>query len=463
MNLKLRFALLFTSFVAGILLIACTSIYFLYASYREEDYYSRVELEGEDLYEIYQSISKKNANVQQDDVLEVHRIALINEHLFVLDSNLSVVFNLGDNSEIDVPRIDFEKVKKVGKLQVTDSAQNQIVAVYKPEQKHYLVTEAHDRVGLKKVKTMSIILLGVFAGSLLLTAVISFLFVRQAIKPIVELSDQMQRTNVFNLSERITVKPAKDEINAIAKNFNAMLERIRTGFEYRKSFVQHSSHELRTPLAVMLSQTEAALNNVNDVEGFRKVLLSLKEDQQQLIELTNALLQISQNEQLEFVENWPLFRVDELLYDTAAYFNKSFPDGKIDISYDNLPNDDEDLIVKGNESLLRAAFVNLIKNAYLYSEDKAVQIIIQPGNQQLSIIFQNKGKQLKSEEVAKMFLPFFRGANAGSKKGFGLGLAIIDRIIQIHKARLSYHAKGEDLNQFLVEFSNGSPTSSSMV
>ena len=302
---------------------------------------------------------------------------------------------------------------------------------------------------------MSIILLGAFSGSLLLTAVISFLFVKQAIKPIVELSNQMQRTNVFNLSERITVKPARDEINAIAKNFNAMLERIRTGFEYRKSFVQQSSHELRTPLAVMLSQTEAALNNVNDVEGFRKVLLSLKEDQQHLIELTNALLQISQNEQLEFVDNWPSLRVDELLYDTVAYFNKSFPDGKIDISYNHLPDDDRELMVKGNESLLRSAFINLIKNAYLYSIDKTVQIIIYTGNQQLSIVFQNKGKQIKSDEVAKIFLPFFRGANAESKKGFGLGLGIIERIIQIHKGKLSYRAEGENLNQFSIEFPIG--------
>lgn len=455
MNLKLRFALLFTSFVAGILLITCTSIYFLYASYREEDYYNRVELEGEDLYKIYQSLSMKNPIVKQNDVLEVHRIALINERLFVLDSNLSLTFSLGVASAVNIPQIDYAKVRKKGKLKLTDAAQNQIVAIYKPEQNAYLITEAFDRVGLKKVYTMSIILLGVFAGSLLLTAVISFLFVKQAIKPIVELSDQMQRTNVFNLSERITVKPARDEINAIAKNFNAMLERIRTGFEFRKSFVQQSSHELRTPLAVMLSQTEAALNSVNDVEGYRKVLLSLKEDQQHLIELTNALLQISQNEQLEFVDNWPSLRVDELLYDTVAYFNKSFPDGKIDISYDHLPDDDRELMVKGNESLLRSAFINLIKNAYLYSVDKAVQIIIYTGNEQLSIVFQNKGKQLKPDEVVKMFLPFFRGANAESKKGFGLGLAIIERIIQIHKGKLSYTAEGENLNQFSVEFPVG--------
>ena len=117
-----------------------------------------------------------------------------------------------------------------------------------------------------------------------------------------------------------------------------------------------------------------------------------------------------------------------------------------------MPKDDVELMVKGNDSLIRAAFVNLIKNAYLYSEDKSVQIIIHTGDQQLSIVFQNKGKQLTPEEVSKMFLPFFRGANAESKKGFGLGLAIIERIIQIHKGKLSYAAKGDNLNQFKVEF-----------
>ena len=152
----------------------------------------------------------------------------------------------------------------------------------------------------------------------------------------------------------------------------------------------------------------------------------------------------------------PDLRVDELLYDTVAYFNKSFPDGKIDISYDHLPDDDRELMVKGNESLLRSAFINLIKNAYLYSVDKAVQIIIYTGNEQLSIVFQNKGKQLTPEEVSKTFLPFFRGANAESKKGFGLGLAIIERIIQIHKGKLSCAAKGDNLNQFKVEFPNES-------
>jgi len=450
MNLKLRFALLFTSFVASILLIACTSIYFLYSSYREEDYYNRVQSEGNDLYDIYINLKQKSPVVAQEDILRVHRIALVNERLYVLDSTGSLVFSLGNNTNIYFPIIDFKKVKKVGAIRFTDINNQQIVFVYKPNHQQYLITTAYDRVGLRKLSTMQLILASVFGGSLLLTAVMSFLFVRQAIKPIVELSDQMQRTNELNLSERIFVKPAKDEINAIAQNFNAMLERIKTAFEFRKSYVHHTSHELRTPLAVMLSQTEAALNSNYDAEGYRKVLMSLKEDQQNLIELTNSLLLISQNEQIEFMDEWPYLRIDELLFDAVAYFNKSFPDAKTTFSFDNLPSDDEQLMVKGNESLLRAAFMNLMKNAYLYSVDKSVNILLITDNQTVRIKFQNKGDQLSVEEAEKMMIPFFRGSNVGKKKGFGLGLAIINRIVIIHKGSLAYKAIDTNLNSFIV-------------
>lgn len=153
---------------------------------------------------------------------------------------------------------------------------------------------------------------------------------------------------------------------------------------------------------------------------------------------------------MEFMDEWPYLRIDELLFDTVAYFNKSFPDAKTTFSFDNLPSDDEQLMVKGNESLLRAAFMNLMKNAYLYSEDKSVNILLITDNKTVRIKFQNKGDQLSEEEAEKMMIPFFRGNNVGKKKGFGLGLAIINRIIIIHKGSLTYKAIDANMNRFIV-------------
>jgi hypothetical protein len=260
----------------------------------------------------------------------------------------------------------------------------------------------------------------------------SFLFVGQAIKPIVELSNQMKRTNELNLSERILVKPAKDEINTIAQNFNAMLERLKNAFEFRKSYVHQTSHELRTPLAVMLSQTEAALNSNYDAAGYRKVLMSLKEDQQHLIELTNALLLISQNEQIEFMDEWPYLRIDELLFDTVAYFNKNFPDVKTAIAFDTMPLDDAELMVKGNESLLKAAFMNLLKNKFptkeiypIYNNIIKIGKMEEKGRPSLDILhLENKYLNVIKDELNILkpdIIIFFTGPNYDDQIELKLG------------------------------------------
>jgi signal transduction histidine kinase len=69
----------------------------------------------------------------------------------------------------------------------------------------------------------------------------------------------------------------------------------------------------------------------------------------------------------------------------------------------------------------------------------------------IEIDFKNKGLQLSEEEIKKMSLAFFRGQNATGKKGFGLGLSIIERILAIHKGSLMYHAVGEDWNVFTIK------------
>jgi signal transduction histidine kinase len=103
-----------------------------------------------------------------------------------------------------------------------------------------------------------------------------------------------------------------------------MIERLKQTFEYQSVFVNHASHELRTPLAVMLSQTEAALNNqLNEVE-LRKVLLSLKDDQQGIIELTNSLLLLSQYEKNDDRLGWENIRLDELVYECITIAKKCF-------------------------------------------------------------------------------------------------------------------------------------------
>jgi len=108
-------------------------------------------------------------------------------------------------------------------------------------------------------------------------------------------------------------------------------------FEMQKSFVHHASHELRTPLANMLAQTESALRREFSLEEAKEILQSLKEDQQELIELTNSLLLLSQYEKIYYTPEWPEVRIDEVLYDTIAAVKKIFPNISLSLEFIRMP------------------------------------------------------------------------------------------------------------------------------
>ncbi|MEN9598722.1 MAG: hypothetical protein RL596_1033 [Bacteroidota bacterium] len=451
MNIKLRFALLFTSFVAIILVISCAVIYLLYGSYREEDYFNRIFIEGSEVFSIFQEIKGDKETLSSKLIQEVHDKTLVNEKLFIIDTSGKVVFKMPDSLQLVIPSIAKSVFANNNNVyRYTDPDDVQHVIIYFPDKHAYVYTSGFDRVGLRKLRTLRLILGAVFGGALFLTAIISFLFVNEAIKPLVQLSLQMKKTTEQNLADRIEVPASRDEISEIAKNFNAMLERLGRAFSFQKSFVHHASHELRTPLAIMLSQTESALNKELDSEAYKQILASLREDQQQMIELTNSLLLISQYEKLDFQEDWPILRIDELLYDVIEIAKKNMPDIHLSIEFETIPEYDTWLSIKGSDSLLRAAFMNLLKNAYKYSINRTAKIVLSPGNTQLVIHIDNEGDQVSALEAEKLMIPFFRGANAHGKKGFGLGLSIIHRIITIHGGEILYKTQTENMNRFTI-------------
>lgn len=344
MNLKLRFALLFTFFVSVILLVSCVAIYVLFYQSREDDYYKRVAKEGMEVYNIFTDIKKEDRHVAYKLIKEIHDKALFYEQVFILDSAGAPIFRFPDTIHIPPLAYPLLRIQEEKEIRSMDQAGNQQVAMFMPETNSYVFVSGFDKQGFVRIGFLRLNLVFVFFGAMALSILTSFLFVRQAVKPLKDLANQMTKTTVQNLTERIAETSANDEINEIARNFNAMLERLSKSFEFQKNFVYHASHELRTPLAIMLSETESALSRELSSSGYKETLLSLKEEQQELIELTNSLLLISQFEQMDFEEDWPRLRIDELLYETVSSCKKMLPNLVVEVIFANVPENDDDFI-----------------------------------------------------------------------------------------------------------------------
>lgn len=451
MSFKLRFALQFATAVAVILLICFISIYFLYANHRQQDFYNRMRSEGLEVYRLLSKLETEEYNKSLELIREVHSSIISGEEIVILDSNRQVLFSIPKATDTSRFSSIFQKINTAADY--TEIAGNrQYIGLYLPKDKIRMVVTGIDEPGLRRLNNLKLILLIVFGIALVITTSISFLFSNQVSQPLLDLSKQMETTSEVDLRKRIPENATFSEVNLVAKNFNAMLERLEKTFEFQRSFVHHASHELRTPLATMLSHTESALANRLTEEEYRIVLGSLKQDQERMIELTNSLLLISQFEQQGFDQSWPICRVDEILYDKISINMKMFPDMGISLVFLNTPSSDDDLNIRGNEALLKSMFSNLIRNGYYYSSNKKVEILLEITDEKVLVHVETRGEHLNETEKEKIMMPFYRGEYARQKKttGAGLGLTIVQRILNMHKGSLTYSAMPHQVNRFTV-------------
>ncbi|MBS1626759.1 MAG: HAMP domain-containing protein [Bacteroidetes bacterium] len=453
MKLKQRFALLFTLFVAIILFISCITIYLLYREYRADDYYRRLHIEGQKLFDEYVDIKINHKQDLVEKLNAEHKNILNNEVVVICDTAQNIIFKKPNTLSFSINKTLLKNVAANTDIQFKDANNHQYIGFYVSEVGVYVFVSAYDKIGLQRLQQMSYILIFVFIGGLFLTVVVSLFFVNQALKPLTEIGLQMQKVNASNLFERLPETTVNDELQQITSSFNKMLNRLDSAFEAQRSFVHNASHELRTPLTVMLSQTEAALNKNINPEEVKILLRSLKEDQLSLIELTNSLLLLSQYEKLPSFNSLPLIRIDEVIFEAIATTQKIYSSASISFSFKEHPANEKQLMLPISDALLKAAFTNLIKNAVLYSSNKNVEINIENTGTKIVVNFENNGQLISQKDIQHLMQPFFRSGNAVKIKGFGLGLSIAKRIIDIHGGELIYTPIEPDTNRFSAIFS----------
>lgn len=456
MRVRIRFVLMLTLVVSIILLVSFFVIYTLYARNRKNEFDKRIWARAYQEYIQYFNI----ASIDNDTKLRIDHYSagtLIGLRAVLLDSAFNIIRINPSNAAFAIDTAFLLTVKSVNEAYYREG-DVQSVALYFNKDGHaaYSIVSGYDKYGLARMSTLRLIMFFVALGSVLAIGVFAMYYVIVVTRPLVDMSVQMRRISESSLSQRVKVKKGNirnNEMVQIATNFNGMLDRLSRAFQMQRNFVHHASHELRTPLATMLSQTESALRRDLTVEQAKKVLESLREDQMSMIELTNSLLLLSQYEHINYSPELPVVRLDELLYDTIAAAKKMLKDITLQLSFpEDNPVEESMLTIKANEAMVRAAFLNLIKNAYKYSDNNTVQIRLEPAQNKILIHFENSGPVMTEEEKDRVFYPFFRGQNARDKKGFGLGLSIVKRILDIHNAGIAYTAVNGTINRFTVSF-----------
>jgi two-component system, OmpR family, sensor histidine kinase ArlS len=275
------------------------------------------------------------------------------------------------------------------------------------------------------------------------------------LKPLDNFQKQITNISVNKLDIQLHETKHNDEINLLTKAFNIMLSRIESAFQSQKEFTSNASHEIRTPLTRIAFKVENLLQIPHHSLETIDYLKSINYDVHQLSDLVNSLLLLSKVNKDDAQKKFELLRVDEIIFSANEQVKKIEP--KFDLSFEIIDNQSFELSmeVRAVKSLLEIVFINLLKNASLYSKNPKANIIIeQIAPHQLKIIISNEGLTISETEQKKLFQPFMRGENSAQINGSGLGLRITKRILDYHSASIKYQKIASETNQFEIIFWN---------
>ncbi len=278
----------------------------------------------------------------------------------------------------------------------------------------------------------------VIATPLIIATIVSglmcFLLARYLTRPIQRLSRVTHQFASGDLGLRVA--PAmggrRDEVADLARDFDHMAERLQALIGSQRQLLSDVSHELRSPLA----RVQVALGLAHQREPDRPYpeLDRIEREVEYLNELIGRLLSLARLEAGTALSHSGPVDLTALLSEIAENtdFEARARNRRVRI-LDSMP-----VTIEADEALLASTLENVVRNAAKYTDEQtAVEISLQPEPEQkgwLLIQVQDHGPGVPEDMLTKLFEPFVRVGDArdSERGGYGLGLAIAKRAIELH-------------------------------
>lgn len=251
------------------------------------------------------------------------------------------------------------------------------------------------------------------------------------LKPVAVVAQMADEISYTDLSRRITVQDADDEMKHLVQSFNGMIERLERSFQHISEFSAHTAHELKTPLAVIRGESELALRRERSPEEYRQALRTNVRDSERMIQVVDDMLTLSRLEHDPQCLNFKPLEFGPFIKDIHEKAKLLAEKKEIVVSL-TAPQDGATFMA--DENALRRAFLNILDNAVKFTPERG-QIKISVGIEKSSIRarISDTGRGIPEDELPKIFEKFYHKDPSASVPGNGLGLSIVLSIVRAHQ------------------------------
>jgi heavy metal sensor kinase len=257
-----------------------------------------------------------------------------------------------------------------------------------------------------------------------------FLLARKAMSGVQRVTDTATGIGRNDLGRRVPLADEGEEINALARAFNAMLERIEILLGEFRQVTDNVAHELRTPITRIRGTAETTLKSSDDLAEYRDMAASVIDGCDDLIEMIGTMLEIAQAD--SGAAEFDLVPLDllEIVEEAADLFTPMAEDKGIGIQ---LIRSHRPVRVNGDRRKIQRVVANLLDNAIKYTPPGGtITITIEIKAQNARVEISDTGIGISANDIPHIFERFYRGDKSRSTSGSGLGLSLARAVIQAH-------------------------------
>lgn len=243
-----------------------------------------------------------------------------------------------------------------------------------------------------------------------------------------------------DLSRRINLSGAKDEIGDLANTLDEMLDRIEDTLNREKQFTSDASHELRTPVSVILAECEFMTDCAETAEELKDSAASIKEEAQRMSKLISELLTISRMDSMAIK---PVFEETDLseLLDYIVDEQHELHTENVTLKKNIEPN----ITASVDRLLMSRLFINLISNAYKYNKDGGeITVSLSASDDNVIFSVSDTGIGIEKENQSKIWERFYQvnpARTSGLSESAGLGLSMVKWIAEKHGGTITLESE----------------------
>jgi len=301
------------------------------------------------------------------------------------------------------------------------------------------------------------VLLWAAPGVLLIGSLGGYWMSRRALQPVDAMTRAAQSIGIENLSERLEVPAAGDELARLAETWNGMLARLETAVNRLLAFTADASHELRTPVALIRATAELALRRERPVDTYREALRHIVDESDRMARLIEDLLLLARADAgvpalpLDCLELTPLVR------DICEQGQILAGERQLELAAE-VP--EQPVFVDANDPALRRLLLLLVDNAVKYTPAGGrVTVSVAVDSSGPTVTVRDTGIGIPESALPHVFERFYRADESRNRQagGAGLGLSIAQWIAERHKAKLEAESMVGQGSAFRVRFPSAHP------